>query len=399
MSGCVSSVAGFVSPGYDRKVGKDITGDFSMSAGKDRKNRRGGGNRCIPYIRTAAAVLLLAGLIVLIWLIVGPFVERRREMRLAAAESSSSEAVTADPENSDGSGSVGRRKIPDGMSVQYETPGWQHDGNGWWYAPDDRTCYVNGWVTIKNKQYHFDGYGYMDTGWTAIGGKGCYFEKDGTYNENADNSKLLALTFDDGPCKYTADLLEVLRKHNVRATFFMLGTQLEQYGAQTVPGMVELGCQLGNHSYDHKSMVKLSTAECVEEFQKTDQLIASYGGRDGSSVVRFPYGSFTTEQKQQVGKPNIYWDIDTSSYGKADAASFTSNLEAKITGGNIILINEGRQTVPAAVDQLIHDLTGQGYQFVTVEELAAAHGYRLENGVTYYGFSEEDVNAGRVTDS
>jgi peptidoglycan/xylan/chitin deacetylase (PgdA/CDA1 family) len=370
-----------------------------MAGGKDRKNKHKGENRYLPYIKTAAVVLILAGLVVLIWMIVSPFIEKRRQTRLDEAEAVSSSVVTVDPENSDGSGDAGRRKIPDGMRVQYETPGWQHDENGWWYALDDQTCYVNGWVTIKDKKYHINGYGYMDTGWTAIGGKGCYFEKDGTYNENADSSKLLALTFDDGPCKYTTNLLDVLKKHNVPATFFMLGTQLEQYGAQTVPEMVELGCQIGNHSYDHKSMTKLTTAECVEEFRKTDQLLASYGATEGSSVVRFPYGSFTTEQKQQVGKPNIYWDVDTSSYSTTDAASFTSNVETSVTGGNIILINEGREATPEAVDQLISDLTSQGYQFVTVEELAAANGYRLEDGVTYYGFSEEDVNAGRVTDS
>ncbi|MCI1305654.1 MAG: polysaccharide deacetylase family protein [Lachnospiraceae bacterium] len=369
-----------------------------MAAGRDRKNNRKEAHRYLPYIRTAVVVLVIAGMIVLIWLIVSPFIERRRESRLNAAEASSSAAVTSDPEKEDGSGSAGREKIPDGMSVRYETPGWQHDENGWWYACDDLTCYVNGWITIKDRQYHINGYGYMDTGWVAIGGKGCYFEKDGTYNENADSSKLLALTFDDGPCKYTPDLLNVLQQHNVTATFFMLGTQLEQYGAQTVPKMAELGCQLGNHSYDHKTMTKLTTAECVEEFQKTDQLIKSYGATEGSSVVRFPYGSFTTEQKQQVGKPNIYWDVDTSVYSTGDAAAFVSNVEKNITGGNIILINEGKEAVPEAVNQLISDLTGQGYQFVTVEELAAAHGYRLEDGVTYYGFSEEDVSAGRVTD-
>lgn len=369
-----------------------------MASGKDRRKNQRGGNRYLPYIRTAIVVLVAAGIIILAWLIVSPFIERHRENVLNAVETASVTEVTVEPEKEDGSGSAGREKIPDGMNVQYETPGWQHDENGWWYACDDQTCYVNGWVTIGEKQYHINGYGYMDTGWTAIGGKGCYFENDGTYNESADNSKLLALTFDDGPCSYTTDLLGVLEQNNVPATFFMLGQQLEEYGAQTVPKMVELGCQLGNHSYDHKTMTKLTTAECVEEFQKTDQLIQSYGGTDGSSVVRFPYGSFTTEQKQQVGKPNIYWDVDTSSLSTSDAASFVSNVEENITGGNIILINEGRESTPEAVNLLISDLTSQGYQFVTVEELAAAHGYRLEDGVTYYGFSEADINAGRVTD-
>lgn len=355
-------------------------------------------NRFRPYLKTALIVLVFAGLTALIWTILNPFLQKAQKNQLEQVESSSAEASTFEPEASDGSGNAGRVKIPENMSVKFETPGWQCDENGWWYACDDLTCYINGWIEIQNKRYHINSRGYMDTGWTAIGGKGYFFEADGTCNENADNSKLLALTFDDGPCKYTNELLDTLKSHNVKATFFMLGTQLEEYGAQTVPRMVSQNCELGNHSYDHSYMSKMSTAECVEQFQKTDELIAGYSGGAESEVVRFPYGSFTSEQKQQVGKPNIYWDLDCTSLQSSDVSSYAANIEKKVTGGNIILMNEGSEVTPQVVDTLISDLTGNGYQFVTVEELAAAHGYKLENGVTYYGFSEDDIAAGRVTD-
>jgi peptidoglycan/xylan/chitin deacetylase (PgdA/CDA1 family) len=351
-----------------------------------------------PYLKTAALVLALAGAFAIFWLILSPFLEQRERDRQDQADAVSASITVTAPESEDGSGKAGRAALRDGMSVMYATPGWQHDENGWWYAIDDQTCYLNGWVTIQDQEYHINGYGYMDTGWTTVGGKGCYFGTDGIYQPDADPSKLVALTFDAGPCESTPELLGVLEEKGVDASFFLLGSQLEQYGAKTVPRILRDGFEIGNFGYEYQAMKKLTTEQCVEQFQKTDSLLSGFGAENGSELVRFPYGSYTEEQKQQVAKPNIYWDIDASTLKLDDPASFVSAISQSVTGGNIILINEGREKLPAAVSALIDDLTGRGFSFVSVRELAAAHGYRLENGVTYYGFSEKTLASGRVTD-
>ncbi len=137
------------------------------------------------------------------------------------------------PEAEDGSGNAGIKKLAE-TTPPNETPGWQYSSSGWWYATDATTYYVNGWADIDGNQYHFDSNGYMATGWKAIGGKGCYFDDQGVYQPDRNGSMMVALTFDDGPDVYTSTLLDTLEQYGAQATFFMLGSNVEKYGADTV---------------------------------------------------------------------------------------------------------------------------------------------------------------------
>ena len=164
----------------------------------------------------------------------------------------------------------------------------QYSSSGWWYATDATTYYVNGWADIDGNQYHFDSNGYMATGWKAIGGKGCYFDDQGVYQPDRNGSMMVALTFDDGPGVYTSTLLDTLEQYGAQATFFMLGSNVEKYGADVIPRMAAIGCELGNHSYAHPNMKELSTDDGLAQFQMTDDLIAQYnnGQVQLSSVSR-----------------------------------------------------------------------------------------------------------------
>ena len=137
------------------------------------------------------------------------------------------------PEAEDGSGNAGIKKLAE-TTPPNETPGWQYSSSGWWYATDATTYYVNGWADIDGNQYHFDSNGYMATGWKAIGGKGCYFDDQGVYQPDRNGSMMVALTFDDGPDVYTGELLDTLERYGAQATFFMLGSNVEKYGADTI---------------------------------------------------------------------------------------------------------------------------------------------------------------------
>ena len=162
------------------------------------------------------------------------------------------------PEAEDGSGNAGIKKLAE-TTPPNETPGWQYSSSGWWYATDATTYYVNGWADIDGNQYHFDSNGYMATGWKPIGGKGCYFDDQGVYQPDRNGSMMVALTFDDGPGVYTSTLLDTLEQYGAQATFFMLGSNVEKYGADVIPRMAAIGCELGNHSYAHPNMKELST--------------------------------------------------------------------------------------------------------------------------------------------
>lgn len=353
----------------------------------------------IRYLKTALGMLILVAVISVVWLIAKPFVIRAERTTLDSVENATAlEGIINEPEAADGSGDAGRSLIPAEMTVRFDTPGWQHDDNGWWYACDEDSYYVNGWFTLDGNDYHFDGRGYMDTGWTPIGGKGCYFDENGVYDKDADASNLIALTYDDGPGEYTAELLDALEENDAVATFFMLGEMVSQYGAETIPRMVQMGCTLGNHSYDHSNMTEIPLDDALEQFQKTDELIAQYSGGEAASVLRFPYGSYTDELEQKVGKPSIYWDHDSNDWKQTDdPAALAEQIEKNLAGGQIVLMHDIHGSSVQASKLLLPRLKELGYKAVSLEELAASRGYRLESGVTYFGFSAADIQAGHAS--
>ena len=343
---------------------------------------------------SAAVVLVSVG-----WTIAKPFI-RQSEWNVSAAAGNLVEvqANVLDPESADGSGQAGQAALGENMTVRYDAPGWQMNDSGWWYAVDEATCYINGWAEIDGKQYHFDSSGYMDTGWTAIGGQGCYFDENGVYVPDADSSKMIALTFDDGPSEHTTRLLDILEANGVKATFLMLGQQVEKYGAETIPRMSELDCTIGSHSYDHPNLKKAGPEVAQDQFSRTDQAIAQYNNGKGAEVIRFPYGEYTKEIAANTGRPCLFWDLDTLDWDTKNADSIYNTIMSNVTGGNIILMHDIYSTTVDACERVIPDLLAQGYQLVTVEELAASRGYELKPGVTYFGFTADDVAAGSVTD-
>ena len=322
----------------------------------------------------------------------------------AAASGSPTPAVTQvpasvrAPEKEDGSGQAGRTLLPQGRTPAQSVPGWQQDEKGWWYACDGQTGYQSGWQEIGGQRYHFDQEGYRDTGWTAIGGKGYYFDENGALDPDADSSRLLALTFDDGPGPYTARLLDLLEENGARATFFMLGKQVEEYGADAIPRMRELGCIVGSHSYDHPNLKKAGAETARQQFQQTDELIARYNNGQGAQVIRFPYGEYTKELSADTGRPCIYWDVDSQDWKSKNTEAVKQEIRSNIEGGDIILMHDIYETTVEACEELIPELKAQGWQFVTVRELAAANGYELEPGVTYFGFTSYEKERGSVTD-
>ncbi len=316
----------------------------------------------------------------------------------SSSKDSSQKVEEVPPEQEDGSGQAGISILEDHRTVTKAVPGWQQTDGRWWYATGQTSCYVNGWLQLEGNQYHFDSQGYMDTGWTPIGGQGYYFDSDGIYHPEADNSKMIALTFDDGPSQYTSQLLDVLEANQAKATFMMLGTSIENYGAETIPRMIQLGCTLGNHSYDHPDMRKLSLDQVRQQFTRTDELIAPYNNGAGASVIRFPYGEYTKDKSAATARPCFFWNIDTLDWDSQDASAIYNVVMSQVSGGDIVLLHDIYRATVEASASFIPQLQAQGYQLVTLKDLAAAHGYRLESGVTYFSFTDTAMANDRVTD-
>lgn len=291
-----------------------------------------------------------------------------------------------------------KEPIAEGTAVDYAVPGWQVNSTGWWYADTDNTYYKNGWMTLDGQKYYFNQQGYMQTGWAAIGGKGCYFTENGVYEADKE-SKMVAMTFDDGPGSYTQDLLDTLEESGAKATFFMLGERIDEAGGQNIERMQTLGCELGNHSYSHPNLTNLDTEEIKDQFDKTDNLIAQYASGEAATVARTPYGAQDVDVTMTINKPCIYWNLDTEDWNTRDVQSNIEAVLNNVSDGSIVLMHDIHQETVESCKTIIPKLIEQGYQLVTVSELAQAKGVQMQNGVTYYDFTENTLNKMQQGDS
>ena len=282
----------------------------------------------------------------------------------------------------------------DKLSVM--TPGWHEDSTGTWYQNPDGTYYINGFAEIDGTTYSFDENGYMQTGWVEKGVKDYYFNEDGSYDPTQ-KRPMIALTFDDGPGEYTETLLDTVEKYNIHVTFFMLGQNVEGRES-TVQRMVQLGCEIGNHTWDHPSQTlpNMDLDSVVQEFQKTDDELVKACGQ-AATVCRAPYGSITEEQMAAVGKPFFMWSTDSLDWKLMDAdADYNEIMNSDLSDGSIILMHDIHEpSVKCATEKLIPELVNEGYKLVTVSELAAAKDVTLQSA-SYSDFWDSSLQAGRV---
>lgn len=281
----------------------------------------------------------------------------------------------------------------DASKVSVMTPGWHESDEGRWYQNADGTYYADGFQEIDGAEYSFDENGYIQTGWVTKGVNDYFFNEDGTYNKEK-KRPMLALTFDDGPSEYTDELLDCLEENNAKATFFMLGQNVELY-PDTVKRMQEMGCDIGSHSWDHLDLMTLDENGIAEEFSKTDEALIKACGQP-ASVARAPYGSADQHVYDIVQKPFFMWSLDTLDWQLLDAqADYDAVMNGDLTDGSIILMHDIHEPSVQAALKLIPDLVAKGYKLVTVSEMAEAKGVELQNA-RYIDFWQSSFDNGSV---
>ena len=212
------------------------------------------------------------------------------------------------------------------------------------------------------------------------------------------NKKIIALTFDDGPStdetNGTSDLLDLLEQYDSKATFFCLGNRLNDESAPLLKRMVELGCEIGNHSYDHTLLTRLDAHGVRDQIDKTNELIKQYSGKD-CRLVRPPYGGANNDiVPANVSQPFIMWDVDTLDWKTKNTASVISLVEKykeQDWDGAVILMHDIHSTTIEACKTIIPELVNDGYQLVTISELAYLKGVKLEPGKSYWGIAEKST--------
>ena len=183
-------------------------------------------------------------------------------------------------------------------------------------------------------------------------------------------NKVIALTFDDGPGPYTAHLLNILDQYGAKATFFLIGSKVSGQ-ASIVRSIQAHGHQLGNHSWSHPELPKLSVDQIAGEIDRTNEAIRQATGVK-PSILRPPYGAvngIVLEQLRLRGMSSILWSVDTRDWADRNSQIVCSRAVAGARPGAIILMHDIHQTSVGAVPCILSALKQQGYSFVTVQGL------------------------------
>ena len=199
---------------------------------------------------------------------------------------------------------------------------------------------------------------------------------------------MIAFTFDDGPSKYTERLLTALEENNARASFFMIGQNVGRFPS-TVQLMKDLGCDIGNHTMNHRDLVKLSVEDIQIQVGATDEAVSQII-EEGTSMVRPPYGSQDSKVRESLNHPVVLWSVDTNDWQSEDANAIAEYILANVKDGDIVLMHDIYEASVEAAIIAIPKLMERGYQIVSVSELAEARGYILENGKVYSRFYPEE---------
>ena len=195
---------------------------------------------------------------------------------------------------------------------------------------------------------------------------------------------MIAVTFDDGPGYNGASdkILDVIEKYHIKATFFMIGSNASNL-TKNVKRKVALGCQIGNHTYNHEHYGKNVTPNDI--IKGSDAIEKACGVRP--TAFRSP-GGITTELIRKTCKqekmPLYYWSLDTQDWKSRNADKVYNAVIKNVSDGDIILMHEIYGSTADAFERMVPVLLKKGYQFVTCDELVAAKsGKKPEPGTQY----------------
>jgi peptidoglycan-N-acetylglucosamine deacetylase len=185
------------------------------------------------------------------------------------------------------------------------------------------------------------------------------------------HKKRIAITFDDGPHpQYTPKLLEILREHNVKATFFLVGMMAKEY-----PGLVKAeiaaGHSVGNHTYYHVKLTQIPVGKVAAEIKACDEVIQHITGVS-PHLFRPPGGDYNrqvAEVSEAMGYTMVLWTDDPGDYASPGAHTIKVRTLVKVANGGIILLHDGVQQTVNVLPQILDLLEKRGYEMVTIDEL------------------------------
>ncbi len=204
----------------------------------------------------------------------------------------------------------------------------------------------------------------------------------------ASETKYVALTFDDGPSgRFTEALLDGLQERSTHATFFLCGYRLEDF-SELAQRIAQEGHEIGLHGYSHDSMADMSAQKLRTELENTLALLP-----EGCEVtlLRPPGGASAPQVKEvclDMGLSIITWSVDPRDWAVHSASQVEQSVMDQVGDGDIILMHDMYDSSIEAALDVVDRLHAEGYEFVTVSELARLRQCSLQPGSIYTCFSE-----------
>lgn len=194
-------------------------------------------------------------------------------------------------------------------------------------------------------------------------------------NEVSTSQRLVAITFDDGPnAVYTPQVLKIFAEAGGKATFFMLGEQMDKC-PELVKQAFDQGHEVGNHTYTHPKLSGLNRAQCLDEIARNEQMVEALTGVR-PRVFRPPYLDYSEETVsilKEKGYPMIgALNLEALDWELPGVEHILSKSRSCVRNGGILIFHDGfgdRSQTIEAVEALVFELTAQGFRLVTVSEL------------------------------
>lgn len=184
------------------------------------------------------------------------------------------------------------------------------------------------------------------------------------------NMMKVALAFDDGPFEYTNGILDTLAAHNAKATFFLVGLQVEKY-PEIARRIVDEGHQVGNHSYSHKMLTKVGRSTWTYQIDQVSVLIHE-ATQVYPRIFRPPYRGYNDEilnYVNEAGMTVVLWDVDPKDWKTSSPTLVEQRILSRVKPGSILTLHDLSEGTRKGLGSIIKSLQAQGYELVTVGEM------------------------------
>ena len=210
---------------------------------------------------------------------------------------------------------------------------------------------------------------------------------------NASNSKKLPIYYVDKQDKVvsisfdaawgneqTQTLLDILKDHNVKSTFFLVGNWVDKY-PESVKAIFDAGHDVGNHSDNHPHMSKLPKDKMISQIEDCNNKIEKITGTR-PILFRPPYGDYNNDVidvSQETNMHCIQWDVDSLDWKDPTPDDMVKRIKSKIKPGSIILMHNGAKNTPEALPKILDAIVSEGYQIVPISQIIYKENYKIEH--------------------